>query len=65
MPFGYISDRGMKFTGVTVLTPMWGLRRVWGDHWLFEFTAGYSLGLGWKGVVDDSPHLGVRFGYSF
>ena len=65
LPWGYISDRNRTLTGVTVLTPMWGLRRVWGDHWQFEFTAGYSIGLGWKGEVGNSPHLGVRFGYAF
>ncbi len=65
MPSGYISDRDMEIVGATLFTPMWGLRRVWGGNWLFEFTAGASFGWGWQGDFDGAPHLGVRFGYSF
>lgn len=65
MPFGYISDSDMKIVGATGFTPMWGLRRVWGAGWLFECTAGASLAWGWEGGFQSSPHLGVRFGYSF
>ncbi len=65
LPFGYISDRGMTFSGATVFTPQWGLRRVWGGHWLFEFTAGINLAAGWRGGFEWSPSVIVRFGYSF
>jgi hypothetical protein len=65
LPFGYISDSDLVINGGTVFTPMWGLRRVWGDHWLFEFTAGANFAWGWRGGFESSPHLGVRFGYSF
>lgn len=65
IPLGYISDRCMSFVGATVFTPQWGLRRVWGGHWLFEFTAGVSLAAGWKGGAAWSPDLDIRFGYSF
>jgi hypothetical protein len=65
MPFGYISDSDLTLVGATSFTPMWGMRRVWGGHWLFEFTAGAALAWGWKGGFQGSPHLGVRFGYSF
>jgi hypothetical protein len=65
MPFGYISDSYLTIVGATSFTPMWGLRRAWGDHWLFEFTAGTTLAWGWEGGFQGSPHLGVRFGYSF
>ncbi len=65
LPWGYISDRGLSLTGATIVTPMWGLRRVWADHWQFEFTAGYSFGCGWESGFSTSPHLGVRFGYAF
>ena len=65
MPFGYISDSDLTIGGATIFTPMWGLRRVWGGRWLFEFTAGASLGWGWSGGFEGAPHLGVRFGYSF
>jgi hypothetical protein len=65
LPFGYASDSDLEAVGATFFTPMWGLRRVWGDHWLFEFTAGYTYAWGWEGGYDSSPHLGVRFGYTF
>ncbi len=65
LPFGYISDPGIGFSGATVFTPQWGLRRVWGGHWLFEFTTGINLAVGWKGGTEWSPSLLVRFGYSF
>jgi hypothetical protein len=65
LPLGYISDRSMTIVGATVLTPMWGLRRVWGGHWLFECTAGYNLAFGWRGSYGGSLHVGARFGYSF
>jgi hypothetical protein len=66
MPFGYISESDARVdAGLTALTPMWGMRRVWNEHWLFEFTAGYSFAWGWKGDYLHAPHLGVRFGYSF
>jgi hypothetical protein len=65
MPFGYVSERNTTIDGATALTPMWGLRRVWGDNWQFEFTTGYSVSWGWKGESVNYLHLGVRFGYSF
>jgi hypothetical protein len=67
MPFGYVSNDDIYLTGATFLSPMWGLRRVWGDHLLFEFTAGYTFAWGW-GSENDSVGftcLGIRFGYSF
>jgi hypothetical protein len=66
MPFGYISsNRNIELTGGTMLTPMWGLRRVWADHFLFEFTTGPSFGWNWQGGFVASLWIGVRFGYSF
>lgn len=65
MPFGYVSDSDLAINGATALTPMWGLRRVWGGNWLFEFTAGTSIAWGWAGGSGKDLHLGVRFGYSF
>ncbi len=65
LPFGYVSDSDLTIYGATSFTPMWGMRRVWADHWLFEFTAGFSLAWGWGGGFGTSPHLGVRFGYAF
>jgi hypothetical protein len=64
MPFGYVSN-GAAIVGATAFTPMWGMRRVWGGHWLFEFTTGASLAWGWRGGFLTSPHVNVRFGYSF
>ncbi len=37
---GYISDRSLKMSGVTTLSPTWGFRRVWGSGWMFEFRTG-------------------------
>ena len=65
MPLGWSSDKGAKPVGATFFAPMWGMRRVWGEHWLFEFTAGANFGIGWKGEYGWTPHAGVRFGYSF
>jgi hypothetical protein len=65
MPFGYISDSSLTSDGAIVLTPMWGLRRAWGEHWRFEFTTGFSHARGWKGDSTNALHLAVRFGYSF
>ncbi len=65
MPFGYVSDNDLYIAGATFITPMWGLRRVWADHWQFEFTAGAHLGLGWNGGLQYGPHVGLRFGFSF
>jgi hypothetical protein len=66
LPFGYISDSRLKIYGGTMIAPMWGMRRVWGGHWMFEFTAGYAFGIGWgNDRIVHSPHVGVKFGYSF
>ncbi len=62
---GWSSDKGTKPVGATFIAPMWGLRRMWGEHWLFEFTAGASFGIGWKGEYGWTPHASVRFGHSF
>jgi hypothetical protein len=66
LPFGYISDSRFAIYGATAFTPMWGMRRVLSEDWLFEFTAGYTIAKGWSSDgVAHSPYLGVRFGYSF
>jgi hypothetical protein len=65
-PFGYVSDSRFAIYGATTFTPMWGIRRVWSENWLFEFTAGYAIGKPWgSDGIAHAPHLGVRFGYSF
>ena len=41
---GYVSDRSLgKMSGATSLSPTWGLRRVWRDHWMFEFSTGLAF----------------------
>ncbi len=65
MPLGWSSDKGAKPVGATFIAPMWGMRRLWGEHWQFEFTAGANIGIGWKGKYGWTPHASVRFGYSF
>ncbi len=55
---GYISDKGFDMYGVTFFSPTWGLRRVWRDHWMFEFTTGVRFGVThnggywWNGDAD-------------
>jgi len=65
LPMGYISNDTMRIVGSTSLTPMWGLRRVWGEHWLFEFTAGETIAIGWGGEFQHGLYANIRFGYSF
>ncbi len=66
LPVGYISSSDSRPTGATFLLPKWGLRRVWGKHWLFEFTAGAALGWGWEDrEFMCTPAIGLRFGYTF
>ncbi|MDR2894721.1 MAG: hypothetical protein LBU97_04595 [Alistipes sp.] len=64
LPTGFVSD-GAKIRGGTSLTPLWGMRRVWSDHWMFELTFGYTSAWGWGGDFHNSPHFGARFGYAF
>ncbi len=54
-------------TAEVYFVPMYGIRRVWGEHWFGEFTVGggisyhnqYSWDLNYK------PHLQYRVGYVF
>lgn len=68
---GYISDPYLRTIGSTTFTPAWGLRRMWGGHWLFEFAAGFKIGIThygewWGGErAIDHIDLNLRFGYSF
>ncbi len=70
---GYISDSNLKpMEGVTFLSPAWGLRRVWRDHWLLEFSTGVRFGIAHKDYrlwndrnALDYLDVNVRFGYSF
>jgi hypothetical protein len=76
-PFGYISDRDLRLIGSTIFTPQWGLRRVWREHWQFEFTAGIGFHVAWSSdafalpgayLSDNAscyPSVGVKFGYAF
>jgi hypothetical protein len=67
LPLGIVSDiHRPRIVGQTILSPMWGMRRVWGRGWLFELSGGMSLNVPWNGdgtLV--TPNAGVRFGYSF
>ncbi len=45
------------------VTPMYGIRRVWGKHWFGEFTSGLTLNLG---AYDSAGiHLQYRVGFVF
>lgn len=45
------------------LTPMYGIRRVWGKHWFGEFTAGGRVGI--QNGLYLAPYLQYRFGFVF
>ena len=66
LPFAYVvSDNDTQPTGLIFISPLWGLRRIWNRHWLFEFSAGVSLFKENRKGIDWLPALNVRFGYSF
>lgn len=54
-------------TAEIYLVPMYGIRRVWGEHWFGEFTVGggmsYHNRYGWD--LYFKPHLQYRVGYVF
>jgi hypothetical protein len=68
---GYISDESLRIVGTTFFAPAWGLRRMWAEHWMFEFSVGYLVGFThrdrwWNdNRLVHSLDLNVRFGYSF
>lgn len=66
-PFCIVSDiYEPRVVGMTAISPMWGMRRVWGGHWMFELSGGLSLRIAWNGEwVRFPPNLNARFGYSF
>ncbi len=47
-----------------VISPTWGLRRVWRDKWLLEFNAGLNF---YRDKDDTScgPRLNLKFGFKF
>lgn len=45
------------------ITPMYGIRRVWGKHWFGEFTAGGRVGI--QNGLYLAPYLQYRFGFVF
>ena len=47
------------------ISPYWGLRRIWGEHFLFEFHAGLAIGFNNYSDSDIGINLGLRFGYMF
>lgn len=56
--------RNMDTKSVTLLTPSWGLKRVYNSNLLIELNFGFSVGFdgsyfGWK------PAANFKFGYSF
>jgi hypothetical protein len=64
IPDGFYSDN-LNLIGGTILTPAWGMRRVWKNHWAFELNTGISINIPDKGAVSLAPALNVRFGYVF
>lgn len=47
------------------LTPMYGIRRVWGKHWFGEFSAGGRIGFTWGSGIYIAPHIQYRLGFVF
>lgn len=55
-------------TAEVYLAPMYGIRRVWGEHWFGEFTVGggiscHNLYYGWD--LNFKPHIQYRVGFIF
>lgn len=54
-------------TAEVCLVPMYGIRRVWGDHWFGEFTVGGGISChslhDWS--LNLKPHLQYRIGWVF
>jgi len=65
-PFCIVADiDDPRVIGVTAISPMWGMRRVWGGHCMFELSGGPSLRVSWRGRVSILPNVNARIGYSF
>lgn len=45
------------------LTPMYGIRRVWGKHWFGEFTTGVNID--YSGYIGLGLHIQYRIGFVF
>lgn len=45
------------------ITPMYGIRRVWGKHWFGEFSVGGRIGI--MNYLYLAPYLQYRFGFVF
>ena len=54
-------------TAEICLVPMYGIRRVWGEHWFGEFTVGGGMSyhnlFGWD--MHFKPHMQYRVGFVF
>lgn len=54
-------------TAEICLVPMYGIRRVWGEHWFGEFTVGGGMSyhnlFGWD--LHFKPHMQYRVGFVF
>lgn len=69
---GFSSDN-VDISGGAILTPGWGMRRVWRERWLFEFRTGLNIQFYselktldlYAFRIDWSPAANVRFGYKF
>ncbi len=73
IPAAIIASDGVEIMDGAILTPGWGLRRVWGEKWLFEFRTGVNIQLYSQLKTVDlhafriawSPAANVRFGFVF
>ena len=54
-------------TAEVFAVPMYGIRRVWGEHWFGEFTVGGGISYhnlyGWD--LNFKPHIQYRVGFVF
>lgn len=63
--FPSVASNGAERAYPVYLTPTWGMRRVYGGHWLLEFNTGVSFMRDTQGETDWAPRLNLRFGYKF
>jgi len=55
-------EHNMTSSSIELLTPSWGLKRVYKNNWLFEFSLGYSIGFQGGDFVN-GPSIGISVGY--
>lgn len=59
-----ISSRNMNTNQIALISPYWGIRRVYRNNILFEFNLGYNFGI-YESEWGGSPKIDLKIGYTF